>query len=102
MLEHAAVGVDGDGVIRWVDGDAGGIDGDGGGVRRVVERNGWGGVVEVEVVGCEGDGEGWFFPGFVGRFDGFFGMLFGVGLLHGEGVRRWWVGVVGFSVVVGD
>ncbi|KAI4131235.1 MAG: hypothetical protein LQ338_001328 [Usnochroma carphineum] len=65
VLEHAAVGVDGDGVIRWVDGDAGGIDGDGGGVRRVVERNGWGGVVEVEVVGCEGDGEGWFFPGFV-------------------------------------
>ena len=66
VLEDAAVGVDEEGRIVFI--DRGGRDGgDGRGVEQ--EKEGWEGC---EVVGCDvGDGrkgEGFWFPGFVGEF----------------------------------
>lgn len=83
ILENAAVGVDEEGVIRFVEQELGqGAEWDEGRNGKVVELvvRGWGwdweGVQWVRGPRVDGDGHGhggrgrgWFFPGFVGEWD---------------------------------
>ncbi len=79
VLEDARVGVSEEGVIEWIERrERGGKEqgrAEGAEKRVVVEGRKWGGGemegVEVEEEGV-GDGWGWYFPGFVGRFFHFF------------------------------
>ena len=65
VLEHALVGVDEQGVIRFLEKD---IQQNGKSVEDIVHRWGWGGQNgEWELVEFGGDDRYWFFPGFVGK-----------------------------------
>ena len=71
MLENYAVGVDEEGVIRFVCELEGG---DGGGVKEQVEMLGWD-LEECRIVEGGKGGNSWWFPGFVGRWDFFIGVF---------------------------